>query len=84
MSAEELEEWRAFYQIEPWGETRADLRAGSIAAPLLNAWTKKGSRRAKPSDWIMRFEPKEPQDPDQMRTLLAGFAEACKAQDQKG
>jgi len=26
MSAAELAEWKAFYEMDPWGEQRADLR----------------------------------------------------------
>lgn len=36
VSSLELSEWMAFYWLEPFGETRADLRAGIIAATLQN------------------------------------------------
>lgn len=26
IGSDELSEWRAFYQLEPWGEIRADMR----------------------------------------------------------
>lgn len=31
MSAEMFAEWAAYYSLEPWGEERADWRAGNIA-----------------------------------------------------
>lgn len=65
----------AFYNIEPFGEERDDLRAGMIASPLINLWSKKGSKRVKPSDFIMRFDPKEPQTPETMKALLKGYCE---------
>jgi len=32
----ELAEWIAFFGINPWGEERADLRAGIVASTLAN------------------------------------------------
>ena len=83
MSSRELSEWQAYFNLEPWGEERADLRAGMSTAPLLNLWIKKGKRRAKPSDWIMRFGPKEPQDPEEMAMMLRGLAAAAKAANKR-
>ncbi len=34
MSRGELLEWQAFYELEPFGPAREDLRAGTIAAML--------------------------------------------------
>lgn len=55
MSAEEFGLWCAFHALEPWGEARADLRAGIIAATVANYAGK--SRRAnapaaKPADFL--------------------------------
>ena len=36
MGAYTLAEWMAYYEAEPWGEDRADLRAGIIASTLAN------------------------------------------------
>ena len=36
MSTVELGTWLALYGIDPWGEERADLRAGIIASQLWN------------------------------------------------
>ena len=32
----EFQEWFLYYQIEPWGQERADLRAGQICATVAN------------------------------------------------
>ncbi len=52
-------EWQAYYQIEPWGEDRADLRAGIVASVIAN--THRDARRKpepyQPADFMPRFEP---------------------------
>lgn len=37
MSLEELESWMAYYEIEPFGEAREDLRAGIMWASFATA-----------------------------------------------
>lgn len=32
----QLADWLDFYTVEPWGDTRADLRAGIVAATMAN------------------------------------------------
>lgn len=55
MSAREFTEWMAFDSLEPFGDQRADLRAGIVAATVVNSnpWRKKGSRAARPSDFML-------------------------------
>lgn len=36
LSYREFQEWCLFFQIEPWGEQRADLRAGIVASTIAN------------------------------------------------
>lgn len=36
MSALSLAEWMAYFELDPWGEERADLRSGIIASTLAN------------------------------------------------
>lgn len=40
--------WFAYYQIEPWGEERADLRIGVLDSIVLGAF----GQKAKPSDFV--------------------------------
>lgn len=49
----EFTEWMAYYQLEPFGEERADLRAAIIASTIANAFSKK---RSKPQDFMPQFE----------------------------
>jgi hypothetical protein len=43
-----------YYQLEPWGERRADLRAGTIAAVLVNGnpHRSENARSVKPEDFF--------------------------------
>lgn len=70
MPARLLTEWMLFYGLEPFGERRADLRAGIIAATVANA---SRSKRRRPYH-AEQFMPKlgddvEEQAPD-WETLL--------------
>lgn len=37
IGSDELTEWMAFYQLEPFGDYRADYRSGVIASTFANA-----------------------------------------------
>jgi len=76
MSSTELTYWKAWWRIEPWGEYRADLRAGSVAAPLLNIQLARNADKYKASDWLMEFEKPKPQTPDEMKSALRSLAAA--------
>jgi hypothetical protein len=77
MSAAELQRWWAFYQVEPWGEVRGDLRMAIATSALVNCWTGKG-RKSKPSDFLpdfygeqrATFTPRQRQTPQQMLAIL--------------
>jgi len=43
----QLADWLDFYAVEPWGDTRADLRAGIVAAVIANA-NRDAKRRPEP------------------------------------
>ena len=62
-------EWMAFYNIDPWGETRADLRAGIIASTTYNVQRGKGQAR-KASEFMPDFEEKEEQTIETMKIKL--------------
>lgn len=36
ISSRELTEWQAYYNLEPWGEERADLRSAIVASTVAN------------------------------------------------
>jgi hypothetical protein len=46
----------AFYHMDPWGEERADLRAGIIASVIANVNRgRRSTRRFKPADFMPQF-----------------------------
>ncbi|MBA7515235.1 hypothetical protein ES705_07274 [subsurface metagenome] len=53
----EFAEWLAYYQLEPFGEERSDLRAGIITSAIANANRdpKKRSRAYTPGDFMPDF-----------------------------
>lgn len=56
MSAAEFASWIAYYRLDPWGESRADLRAGIIASTTANCHATKRGVEFKPSDFMPKFE----------------------------
>ena len=70
MSSRQLAEWIAYYQLEPWGEERADLRAGIVASTIANV--NRSAKRTKPytpRDFMPRFDA-EPEEPTETATRL--------------
>jgi hypothetical protein len=50
-------EWIAYYNLEPWGEERADWRAGMVAATIANAHRDpKKHAPFRPADFMPRFQ----------------------------
>ena len=70
MSMAELGGWLALYRVSPWGEMRADLRAGTIASVIanVNRDPKKRSRAYRPVDFMHYHQA----DPGQERRELQG------------
>jgi hypothetical protein len=54
-----LTEWLAYAQLEPFGEERADLRAGIVAAAVVNVQRGRGAPAAKPSEFMPQFDADE-------------------------
>jgi hypothetical protein len=78
MDSRELVDWIAYWQLEPWGEERADLRAGIVASAATNVWVKKG-KRTKPQDFVPRYGP-EPGTPTQPQSeMVRIFKQAASA-----
>jgi hypothetical protein len=77
LTEREFQDWWAFYQSDPWGQDRADLRSGIIAALIANQHSK---RRSKAKDFLLC---PPPLDPETQRKYLEakarGFAAATKA-----
>lgn len=71
MSALEFSEWLAYYQLEPFGDERADLRMAILASLIANANRDKKKRKKAfdPKDFIPQFG-KEAQTPEQQLTIV--------------
>ncbi len=52
IGSDELTEWMAFYQLEPFGDLRADLRSGVISSTIANANRAKHSQAFTPEDFM--------------------------------
>ena len=70
ISSRELTEWALYAEMEPFGETRADLRAGIVASTMANLYQKKGSKALAPADFMPKFGPKEAKEPRSGADLL--------------
>lgn len=77
MSSAELTDWLAYWRLDPFGEERADLRAGIVAATTANVWAGKG-KRAKPADFMPKFDTprKARMSQDAMKTMFRTAAAA--------
>ena len=73
ISASEFAEWMAFYQIEPFGEDRHDLRHGILCSVIAGLFASKGNA-PKPEDFIPRFDEERGSDkvanPDALKMVL--------------
>ena len=67
----EFRDWQIYYQIEPWGEERADLRTGILASLIANIHRRKGSARLLPRDFMPDFE--KPMRKQSVETMAATF-----------
>lgn len=57
MDSAQLAEWMAYAQLEPFGEDRADLRAGIVASVIANSNRSKGQKPFTPQQFMPQFEP---------------------------
>lgn len=78
-SPAELTEWKALYNLDPWGEERADLRVGMLTAMVGNALKRKGGRKLRPQDFMLSDRRGRKQTPQQMLGVLHEFMAAQKA-----
>lgn len=74
ISTRQLSEWRAYADLEPFDEERADLRAASIVQALLFCHRKKGAAVIPLNKLVLRFgdlaAPTAPQTPEEARKRL--------------
>lgn len=58
ISSRELSEWMAYFELDPFGQERADLRAGIVASTVANTARdpKKRRRQWMPKDFMPQFD----------------------------
>lgn len=73
LTSNDFADWLAYYRVEPFGEDRADLRAGIIASVIanVNRDPKKRRRAFRPEDFIPKFDRKDERQPwqDQLKLV---------------
>jgi len=79
ISSREFAEWIAYSTIEPFGEERADLRAGIIASVIANVNRGKGHAPYKPRDFMPTFGESRRQSAQEIIARLKAFAAAHNA-----
>ncbi|QDU62173.1 hypothetical protein Pan216_30400 [Planctomycetes bacterium Pan216] len=52
LDSAELTEWTAYWNLEPWGEEKADYRTGLLASVMCNLWKSKKGKTYKPEDFM--------------------------------
>lgn len=77
----QFQEWEAYYDAEPWGEQRADLRGAATIA--IWAGMMAGSNKKPPSPFFPYWEEQQQLDPKQIEEFTANFAAAIEP-DGKG
>lgn len=62
ISTRQFAEWRAYADLEPFDEGRADLRAGQIVQAIVNSRPTRGrgSRSVTLKDCVLRFVDRDP------------------------
>ncbi len=78
----ELRELEIAYDVEPWGETRADLRAGIIATAAVSPHVKRGSQ-PRPIDF-MPFVERPRTEPVKTLNQMKSIVGQIKAAFEKG
>ena len=63
MSSNQLMEWIAFYQLEPWGMASLDWLLAHFKALFVNSNLKKGKRPFKPEKFLMFGQKKKGGEP---------------------
>lgn len=66
---EQFREWRTYANIEPFDETRQDLRTAHIVATLANLFRGKNKPSKPISDYLLRFGPRPQKTWEQLKAL---------------
>jgi hypothetical protein len=74
ITAEQFVEWAHYYQLEPWGEVRDEIRNGSLCALVNNLLSK---RKRKVKDFVFdntKKEKKPQQSADEIKYSMMAWA----------
>lgn len=80
MSSAEFAEWVGYYEIEPFGDLRADYRAGIVASLIFNS---NRVETAEPIGPDYFFRPPAPASPDLLNQKVRTFFSAAEGRDFK-
>lgn len=53
LGSRELQDWEAYYAVEPWGQMRDNMHAGMLASILANQNRKRGARAMTYEDFLL-------------------------------
>jgi len=82
MSSAEFAEWLAYYQLEPFGQDRADLPGAIVAATIANVH--RGDHEPyTPADFLPDFTPQEPQSWQTQLAFVEMLNAACGGTDMR-
>lgn len=81
--ARTLDDWKRFFELEPFGEERADLRAGIVAAAVANCFRPRGARALRPQDFMPAFG-RRPQTAEDQILMAAAITSALGGRDLRG
>ena len=65
--------WQAYYEVEPWGDYRADLRQGITSAIIANLFLKKGKRKLEPKDFLLRPREERMQSAENLLKVMSAM-----------
>lgn len=69
ISADKFVEWMAFYELDPWGDQRADLRAAEHMAIVVNMNIPKGKKKVTIRDFMHYAEQPDPKPMSQEESI---------------
>lgn len=70
MTAKQFREWEAYYELEPFGEERADIRSAQICQMLANVNRGKNQQPYKLGDFLLKFDDDRQQRPQTVQEKL--------------
>jgi len=74
LGADELSEWMAFFQLEPFGSEREDVRAAMLCSLFASAWSGRKHKRWQLYDFFPNLKVREAPDSESVRMRFRMFA----------